>query len=108
MMFRLQLKNRKRWYRKHRNYLKKIPLIEKVPSELDDNMRSKNGLFSSSEDSSINDESLFTKSDSSELSCVIKTGLSKSGGCNLPYNFPKYIYTTNDDEPLVDCVRFIR
>ena len=45
MMFRLQLKNRKRWYRKHRNYLKKIPLIEKVPSELDDNVRSKKVCF---------------------------------------------------------------
>ena len=86
----------------------KKPLIEKVPSELDDSVRSKNGLFSSSEDSSINDESLFTKSDSSELSYVIKTGLSKSGGCNVSCHYPKCIYTTNEDEPLVDCVRCMR
>ena len=38
----------------------------------------------------------------------IKKGLSKSGGCNFPCNFPKYIYTTNEDEPLVDCVRCMR
>ena len=50
----------------------------------------------------------FTKSKSSESLCVIKTGLSKSGGCNFPCNFPKCIYTTNEDEPLVDRVRCIR
>ena len=34
--------------------------------------------------------------------------MSKSGGCNFPCNFPKCIYTTNEDESLVDCVRCIR
>ena len=83
-------------------------MIKKVPSESNDSGRSEKGIFDSSEDSSSNDESLFKKSDYSESSCVIKTGLSKSGGCNFPCHFPKCIYTTNEDEPLVDCVRCIR
>ena len=28
-----------------------------------------------------------------------------SGSCNVSCNFPKFIYTTNEDEPLVYCVR---
>ena len=83
-------------------------MIEKVSLESDDSGRSKKGVFDSSEDSSSNDKSLFTKSDSSESSCVIKTWLSMSGGWNFPCNFPKCIYTTNEDEPLVGCVRCIR
>ena len=51
---------------------------------------------------------LYIKSDSIESLRVIKTGLTKTGGCNFPCDFPKCIYTTNEDEPLVDCVRWIR
>ena len=50
----------------------KLPLIEKIPSESDDSGRMNKGLFESSEDSSINDELLSTKSDSSEILCVNK------------------------------------
>ena len=87
---------------------KKLPLTEKVPSESDDSRRSNKSLFDTSEDSSSNDESLSSKSDSSESSCVIKKGLSNSGNCNFPCKFPKCVYTTNEDEPLVDCVRYQR
>ena len=52
VMFRLQLKSRKRWYREHRHYRGKLPFIEKVPSESDDSRRSNEGLFDTSEDNS--------------------------------------------------------